>query len=255
MPSIDLNADLGEGFGVWRMGDDKAMLGVVSSASVACGFHAGDPDIMARCFERAKARGVAVGAHVAFPDLAGFGRRALPMSPHAIGRAVAYQFGAARAMARYVGHEITFVKAHGALANLAETDAEIAGAIAEPWPPSTPPSTMLAIAGSAQIEACRRAKLRVAHEVSPTGPTPREGRLASREKPGAVLERRRGHRRPRAENAGEGRNRHRGRALLPTPIDSICVHGDTPHAVDIAIALREALERAGWLVSAFAPAK
>ena len=126
MPTIDLNADLGEGFGVWRMGDDAAMLRVVTSANIACGFHAGDPDIMANCFEQAKALGVAVGAHVSFPDLAGFGRRALPMSIAEIERAVAYQLGAATAVARYVGHEITFVKAHGALANLAERDAEIA---------------------------------------------------------------------------------------------------------------------------------
>ncbi|MGA8171687.1 MAG: 5-oxoprolinase subunit PxpA [Methylocystis sp.] len=255
MPSIDLNADLGEGFGVWRMGDDEAMLGVVSSASVACGFHAGDPDIMARCFERAKARGVAVGAHVAFPDLAGFGRRALPMSPPAIGRAVAYQFGAARAMARYVGHEITFVKAHGALANLAETDAEIAGAIADAVAAIDPSTTMLAIAGSAQIEACRRAKLRVAPEVFADRAYTREGRLASREKPGAVLTDAAAIVARALKMLEEGGIATEDGALLPTPIDSICVHGDTPHAVDIAIALREALERAGWLVRAFAPAK
>ena len=188
MPTIDLNADLGEGFGVWRMGDDAAMLRVVTSANIACGFHAGDPDIMANCFEQAKALGVAVGAHVSFPDLAGFGRRALPMSAAEIERAVAYQLGAAIAVARYVGHEITFVKAHGALANLAERDAEIAGAIASAVAAVDPSLTMLAIARSAQVDACRCAKMRVAHEVFADRAYTAEGRLVSRSKPGAVIE-------------------------------------------------------------------
>jgi 5-oxoprolinase (ATP-hydrolysing) subunit A len=253
LPSIDLNADLGEGFGVWRMGDDAAMLRVVTSANIACGFHAGDPDIMARCLIEAKALGVAVGAHVSFPDLAGFGRRALPMSPAEIERAVAYQLGAAVAMAHYVGHKITFVKAHGALANLAERDAEIAGAIARAIAAVDPSLTMLAIARSAQVDACRCTKMRVAHEVFADRAYTAEGRLVSRSKPGAVI-----------EDVGAivarvlkmletGAIVTQDGALLETPIDSICVHGDTPHAIDIARELRAALERAGWRLRAFAP--
>ena len=253
MPTIDLNADLGEGFGVWRMGDDAAMLRVVTSANIACGFHAGDPDIMARCLDEAKALGVAVGAHVSFPDLAGFGRRALPMSPAEIERAVAYQLGAAVAMARYVGHKITFVKAHGALANLAERDAKIAGAIARAVAAVDPSLTMLAIARSEQVDACRCAKMRAAHEVFADRAYTAEGRLVSRSKPDAVI-----------EDVGEivarvlkmlesGVIVTQDGALLETPIDSICVHGDTPHAVDIARELRTALERAGWRLHAFAP--
>ena len=253
MPTIDLNADLGEGFGVWRMGDDAAMLRVVTSANIACGFHAGDPDIMARCFEQAKARVVAVGAHVSFPDLAGFGRRALPMSAGEIERAVAYQLGAAQAMARYVGHKITFVKAHGALANLAERDAEIAGAIARAAAAVDPSLTMLAIARSLQIEACRCAKMRVAHEVFADRAYTPEGRLVSRLKPGAVLEDAPVIVARVLKMLSEGAITTEGGGLLPTPIDSICVHGDTPQAIDIAKQLRAALEGAGWRLSAFAP--
>jgi UPF0271 protein len=253
LPTIDLNADLGEGFGVWRMGDDDAMLRVVTSANIACGFHAGDPDIMARCFEQAKARGVAVGAHVSFPDLAGFGRRALPMSVAEIERAVAYQLGAAIAVARYVGHKITFVKAHGALANLAERDAEIAGAIARAVAAVDPSLTMLAIARSAQVDACRCAKMRVAHEVFADRAYTAEGRLVSRSKPGAVIEDAPAIVARVLKMLEMGAIVTENGALLKTPIDSICVHGDTPHAVDIARELRAALERAGWRLRAFAP--
>jgi UPF0271 protein len=253
LPSIDLNADLGEGFGVWRMGDDAAMLRVVTSANIACGFHAGDPDIMASGLREAKALGVAVGAHVSFPDLPGFGRRALPMSPAEIERAVAYQLGAATAMARYVGHQITFVKAHGALANLAESDAEIAGAIARAVAAIDPSLAMLAIARSAQIDACRRAKLRVAHEVFADRAYTAEGRLVSRSKPGAVIEDAAAIVARMLKMLETSAIVTQDGALLETPIDSICVHGDTPRAVDIARELRAALEYAGWRLRAFAP--
>ncbi|MET0313102.1 MAG: 5-oxoprolinase subunit PxpA, partial [Hansschlegelia sp.] len=130
MPSVDLNADLGEGFGAYSMGDDPAMLALVTSANVACGFHAGDPDIMARTFALARERGVAIGAHPGFPDLAGFGRRRLPFSAAEIERLVAYQIGAAVGLAAYTGHRITYVKAHGALANFACEERSIADAVA-----------------------------------------------------------------------------------------------------------------------------
>lgn len=253
-PTIDLNADLGEGFGAWRMGDDDAMFGLVSSASIACGFHAGDPNIMARCFAAAKTRGVAVGAHVAFPDLAGFGRRALPLSPLEIERVVAYQLGAAQALARYVGHQVTFVKAHGALANLAERDVEIADAIARAVAGVDASLTLLAIARSEQVGAGLRAGLRVAAEIFADRAYTREGRLAPRSEAGAVIDdiptvvaRVTKMLEARALLTQDG-------ALAPTPIQSICVHGDTPQAVAMARALRTALEGAGWRLAAFAPA-
>src|ERR1700688_1219381 len=130
MTTIDINSDLAEGFGSYRCGDDDAMLAVITSANVACGFHAGDPEIMAQTFKVAKERGVAVGAHPGFPDLWGFGRRRIPFTTGEIERLVAYQVGAAMALAVYSGHRISYVKAHGALANIAEVDRDVADALA-----------------------------------------------------------------------------------------------------------------------------
>jgi UPF0271 protein len=141
MPTIDLNSDLAEGFGAYRCGDDDAMLRIVTSANVACGFHAGDPEIMARTFRVAKERGVAVGAHPGFPDLWGFGRRRVPFSTGEIERLVAYQVGAAQALAAYAGHRISYVKSHGALGNITEVEREVADAVAPaggPVPPTRP---------------------------------------------------------------------------------------------------------------------
>ncbi len=254
MAAVDLNADLGEGFGVWRMGDDAAMLDIVSSANVACGFHAGDPDIMARVFTQAKAKGVAIGAHVSFPDLAGFGRRPLPMTAAEIERAVAYQLGAALGMAAYVGARVTHVKAHGALANLAERDAGVADAIAQAVRAVDRALALLAIALSEQVRAAQRAGLAVAHEIFADRAYTEEGRLAPRAQPGAVI-----------HDAGAAVTRALamldagalitlGGKRLPTPIDSICVHGDTAGAVEMARALKAALAGAGWTIKPFAGA-
>lgn len=249
--SIDLNADIGEGFGPWRMGDDAALLGVVTSANVACGFHAGDPDIMARVFEQARDAGVAVGAHVAFPDLIGFGRRILPMSTAEITRAVTYQIGAAQALAALAGHRLSHVKAHGALANLAEHDAAVADAIAAATYATDPTLTLLAIAGSEQTRAGARAGLRVAHEIFADRAYADDGRLLSRQLPGAMI-----HdvdaviTRVRRMLAAQALITIEDK-FLPTPIDSICVHGDTPQAVALAQALRTALEADGVALRPF----
>jgi 5-oxoprolinase (ATP-hydrolysing) subunit A len=248
---IDLNADLGEGFGQWRMGDDAAMLGVVTSANVACGFHAGDPDIMAKTFALAREKGVAVGAHVAFPDIAGFGRRAIGMTPQEIERAVAYQIGAAQALARYAGHDIAYVKAHGALANIAERDASVADALARAVRAVDPSLALLAIALSEQTRAGERAGLRVAHEIFADRAYMDDGRLQPRSEAGAVI-----------TDAGQAIARIREMVTagalvtitgkrLETPIDSICVHGDTAHAVEMARRLRGALEAEGFRLRAF----
>lgn len=251
---IDLNADLGEGFGPWRMGDDAAMLGLVTSANVACGFHAGDPDIMAATFARAREQGVALGAHVGFPDLAGFGRRPMAMTPREIERAVAYQIGAAQAVAALAGARVTYVKAHGALANLAERDAAVADALARATRAVDPALVLLAIALSQQVLAGERAGLAVAHEIFADRAYVDDGRLQPRSEPGAVI-----------TDAGVAIARVRemlaaGALItvtgkrLPTPIDSVCVHGDTAHAVDMARALRAGLEAEGYALSAFAGA-
>ncbi len=249
---IDLNADLGEGFGPWRMGDDDAMLDLVTSANVACGFHAGDPDTMAKTFARAREKGVAVGAHVGFPDLAGFGRRAMAMSAQEIERAVAYQIGAAQALAVLAGHRISYVKAHGALANIAETDAGVADALARATRVVDPSLTLLAIAVSAQTRAGEEAGLRVAHEIFADRAYLDDGRLKPRAEADAVIAD------PETAVARVRRMFDEGALVtvsgkrLPTPIDSICVHGDTAHAVEMAGRLRAALEEDGFELRAFA---
>jgi UPF0271 protein len=252
LPTIDLNADLGEGFGAWRMGDDAALLRIVTSANVACGFHAGDPDTMTRCFMEARETGVAVGAHVSYSDLAGFGRRAIPMSPSEIERMVAYQLGAAQALAHYARHKITFVKAHGALANVAERDVEVADAIARAVSAVDPSLTMLTIALSEQTRAAELAGLRAAHEIFADRAYTADGRLAPRAQQGAVIEDIDAVVARVLKMLDAGGIVTQSGDLLPTPIDSICVHGDTPQAVEMAKGLRAALEDAGWRLRAFA---
>jgi 5-oxoprolinase (ATP-hydrolysing) subunit A len=251
--SIDLNADLGEGFGVWRMTDDDAMLKIVTSASIACGFHAGDPETMAHCFSAAKANGVAVGAHVGFPDLQGFGRREMRLRPDEVERIVAYQLGAAQALARYAGHNISFVKAHGALANLAEGDAHVADAIAAGVAKVDPALTLLAIARSEQVFAGARAGLRVVEEAFADRAYTEEGRLAPRARPGAVIEDIATVVSRVKRMLAEGALPTQGGALLPTQIRSVCVHGDTPQATAMARELRAALEASGFRLAPFAP--
>src|SRR5271157_4337091 len=153
MATIDLNSDLAEGYGSYRCGDDDAMLAIVTSANVACGFHAGDPEIMARTFRVAKERGVAVGAHPGFPDLWGFGRRRLPLTTGEIERIVAYQIGAAQALAAYAGHRVTYVKPHGALGNIADADCDIADAIARAVAAVDSSLHYLAVALGEQVKA------------------------------------------------------------------------------------------------------
>ncbi|QGM96647.1 LamB/YcsF family protein [Methylocystis parvus] len=248
---IDLNADLGEGFGPWRMGDDDAMLQVVTSANVACGFHAGDPDIMAKTFALARENGVAVGAHVGFPDLAGFGRRPMAMTKAEIENAVAYQIGAAQALAALSGHRIRYVKAHGALANIAERDAGVADALARATRAVDASLTLLAIALSEQVHAGEGAGLNVAHEIFADRAYVDDGGLQPRGEAGAVIT---------DGDAALARvnDMLAERALititgkrLKTPIDSICVHGDTAHAVEMARRLRAGLEAQGFSLRAF----
>ncbi|MEE7491645.1 5-oxoprolinase subunit PxpA [Methylobacterium oryzae] len=253
MTSVDLNSDLGEGYGAYACGDDAAILGIVTSANVACGLHAGDPEIMARTFALAKERGVAVGAHPGFPDLWGFGRRRMPYSPAEIERLVAYQIGAAQALAAYAGHRITYVKAHGALANVAAEERPVADAIARAVRAVDRDLALLAIALTAQVPAGEACGLEVHQEIfADRGYTP-TGLLIPRSQPGAMI-----------TDAGEAADRvlrmvEAGAILtadgqtLPTPIRSICVHGDSDHAVATARAVRTRLEGAGVTLAPFRP--
>lgn len=253
MASVDLNSDLGEGFGAYACGDDAAILDIVTSANVACGLHAGDPEIMARTFGLAKERGVAVGAHPGFPDLWGFGRRRMPFTPPEIERLVAYQVGAAQALAAYAGHRIGYVKAHGALANLAAEDRAVADAIARAVKAVDRSLALLAIALTAQVAAGEACGLEVHQEIFADRGYTEDGQLIARSKPGALIE--------DSQEAADrvlamvesGAILTAGGRKLPTPIRSVCVHGDSAHAVATARAVRARLAGAGVALAPFRP--
>jgi len=252
MTTVDINSDLGEAFGAWTCGDDRAMLALVTSANVACGFHAGDPDVMADTFACARDNGVAVGAHPGYPDLQGFGRRRIPMSEREIERAVAYQIGAAQAVAALAGHRITHVKAHGALANAAAAEAGIADAVARAIRAVDRDLVHLAIALSEQIGAGERAGLRVVAEIFADRGYADDGQLVRRGLPGAMVD-------DPEEAATRALRMVEDQAVvtvggrrLATPVGSICVHGDSPHAVASARLIRARLEAAGVTVAPFA---
>jgi UPF0271 protein len=251
MLTIDLNSDLGEGFGPYRCGDDDAMLSIVTSANVACGFHAGDPEVMTHTFRVAKARGVRVGAHPGFPDLWGFGRRRIPFSAGEIERLVAYQIGAAQALAAYAGHRITHVKAHGALGNMAEVEPDIADAIAHAVRSVAPSLILLAIARSQQIEAAERAGIAAIAEIFADRGYSEAGRLIPRGQKGALI-----------EDPDEAADRvfamiNDGAIIttdgkhLKTAIGSICVHSDSARAIQIAHKVRARLEAGGIAIAGF----
>lgn len=251
MRSIDLNADLGEGYGTYACGDDAAMLGLVTSANVACGMHAGDPEIMAATFALAKGNGVAVGAHPGFPDLWGFGRRRMPFTAAEIERLVAYQVGAAQALAAYSGHRITYVKTHGTLGNIAAAERDVADAVARAVRAVDRELALLATALSAQVPAGEAAGLAVHQEIFADRGYTEEGQLIARGQPGAMIE---------AADAAADRVLAMVEAgaiitaqgtRLPTPIRSVCVHGDSVHAVAMARAVRARIEGAGIRLAPF----
>ena len=253
MPTIDLNSDLAEGFGIWHLTEDEALMSVVTSANIACGLHAGDPEIMATAFRIAKAKGVAVGAHPGFPDLWGFGRRRMPFTAGEIERLVAYQVGAAQALATYSGHRITYVKTHGALGNVAEQEAEVAHAIARAVKAVDRSLAILAGPLGEQAPATHAAGLRAVAEIFADRGYTEQGRLVPRGQPGAMIHD------PEAAAGRVVAMVEAGAIItaagtrLPTDIASICVHGDGPHAVETAKHVRLRLEQAGITVAPFAP--
>ena len=249
--SVDLNADLGESFGPWPMGSDEALLEVISSANVACGVHAGDWDVMAQTMARAVRSGVGIGAHPGFPDLQGFGRREMQMPLHSAANLVRWQLGAAQAMARAAGGEVRHLKLHGALANMAARDEALATACFEGALSVAPDLILVVLAGTAQQAAAGRLGARVACEIFADRAYNPDATLVDRRLPGAVIHdpALAAHRVLRMVRAG---------AILPedgTPIpariDTICLHGDTPGAVEIARAVRAALTGAGVAVARF----
>jgi 5-oxoprolinase (ATP-hydrolysing) subunit A len=238
MAAIDLNSDLGESFGAWSLGDDEALLKLVTSANVACGFHAGDPSTMLRTCRLAAERGVTVGAHVSYPDLAGFGRRAMDVDPGDLYADTVYQIGALRAVAESVGARLGYLKPHGALYNRIVSDAAQAEAVASAAKETGLP--LLGLPGSAIASAASAAGVPFWREGFIDRAYRDDGTLVPRSEPGAVLS--------DPDDAA-------GRALELTAsgrVDSLCVHGDNAHALAMAEAVLAALEGAGIEVRPFA---
>jgi UPF0271 protein len=251
MASIDLNADVGESFGAWRMGADDALLPFVSSVNVACGFHAGDPSVIDRTVAAAVRAGVAVGAHPSYPDLRGFGRREMRLPAAEVEADVVYQVGALAAFARAHGAPLAHVKPHGALYNQAAEDGELARAIARGVARVSGELRLVGLAGSSALrEAAAAAGLRFAAEAFVDRAYDAEGQLVARSLPGAVVS-------DPAAAAGAAVRLARDRVAV-TPdgrevavaADTLCLHGDNPRALELARAVREALEGAGVSVRA-----
>ena len=246
MNNINLNADLGESFGPWRMGSDAELLQVIGSANIACGFHAGDPVVMRNTVRQALRCKVGLGAHPAFPDLQGFGRRAMQLSGAELEACVLYQIGALAAMAAAEGARLGHVKPHGALSNMACADAAMAATVAQAVKAFDRDLILLAPARSALEHAGRAAGLRVACEVFADRSYQADGQLMPRAQAGAVLHHAADCVQHVQRMLDAGGIVSADGAHLPTPIHSICVHGDGPAAVATAQAVAQALRDGGW---------
>ncbi|MET0833842.1 MAG: 5-oxoprolinase subunit PxpA [Actinomycetota bacterium] len=249
---MDLNSDLGEGYGRWALGDDAALLEVVTSANVACGFHAGDPATIDRTVRTAVERGVAVGAQVSYPDLVGFGRREIDVPPDELTADVLYQLGALEAFAKAAGSRVRYVKPHGALYNRIARDPVQAAAVVEAIRRYDPALPLLTLPGSVAMEAAGEAGIPSVGEGFADRAYTAEGRLVSRREPGAVLHDPEQVAARAVVMAIEHRVEAAGGEQVAVEVRSLCVHGDTPGAVDLARAVRTALEHAGVTLEAFA---
>jgi UPF0271 protein len=245
---IDLNCDMGESYGAWRMGQDEALLDLVTSANIACGYHAGDPATMQRTVQCAVAKGVALGAHPSLPDLQGFGRRTMAISPEEARGLVLYQMGALDAFARAAGSRLRHVKAHGALYNMAAKDRRLADAIASAVRDFDPALVLVGLSGSELIKAGLALGLTCASEVFADRGVEPDGSLTPRGQPGAMIE---------DEDLAvarvlrmvlEGKVAGRDGADVAIRADTVCIHGDQPKALTFARRLREALRQAGVAV-------
>ncbi|GAA1887678.1 LamB/YcsF family protein [Lapillicoccus jejuensis] len=249
---IDLNADLGESFGRWRLGDDDALLEVVTSANVACGFHAGDPATLVATCRAAARRGVAVGAQVGYRDLAGFGRRFVDVSPDDLFADVLYQLGALDGIARSCGTAVTYVKPHGALYNTVVHHEEQAAAVVAAVAAHPGRLPLLGLPGSVLLERAAGAGLRAVPEAFADRGYTAEGTLVPRSLPGALVEDPRQVADRVVRLVTEGVVRSVDGVDVPVGAASVCLHGDTPGAAASARAVRAALEAAGVTLRAFA---
>ncbi len=251
MPAVDLNADLGEGFGIWQLGDDENMLDIVTSANLACGFHAGNPVGLARICGAAAARGVRIGAQVGYFDLAGFGRRRIEVEPEELRADVIYQIGALQAMARAAGTALGYVKPHGALYNTIASDPEQARAVAEAVHAADPGLPVLGPAGSAFFAEAVRLGLRTVAEAFADRAYLPDGTLVPRRDPGAVLHEPEQVADRVASMVTAGQLTAVDGSVIGVEAESICVHGDSPGAVRIAAAVRRRLQAEGVALKAF----
>ncbi|WP_354685005.1 5-oxoprolinase subunit PxpA [Cupriavidus necator] len=249
---IDLNSDLGESFGAWNMGNDAAMLDIVSSANVACGFHAGDPAGILQTLKAARARGVAVGAHVSYPDLQGFGRRNMDVASADLVAGVIYQISALTGMAATVGATVRYVKPHGALYNTIATDERQARDVITAILKVDPELVLVALAGSPLVGWAQEAGLRVIAEAFADRAYTPQGTLVSRREKGAVLHDAAEVAQRMLRLVREGTVQAIDGSVARVEAQSICVHGDSDGALDMARAVREALERDGVNIRAFA---
>jgi UPF0271 protein len=242
---INLNADMAEGYGAYDIGNDDGMLSVVQSANVACGFHAGDPNVMARVLRDAAEKGVSIGAHPGFNDLWGFGRRQIQMPLHEIENIMAYQIGALQGMASAAGTSVTHVKPHGALNNMASVDADLADAIARSVRAVDPSLILVAIAGTELDRAGHALGLPVASEVYADRTYADDGNLSSRKLPNAMINDPAHSVAQVMQMVKDGVVTTLGGKQMPVNAHTICVHGDEPTGVDVARAVTAALAEAG----------
>ena len=250
---VDLNSDLGEGFGIWKLGDDEALLDIVTSATVACGFHAGDPNILRRVCDAAVSRGVSIGAQVSYRDLAGFGRRSIDVDAATLTNDVIYQIGALDGFARVAGSRVRYVKPHGALYNRTVHDEQQAAAVVAALVAFDPTLPLLGLPGSELLRHAEQAGLRTVTEAFADRGYTAQATLVPRSQPNALLH-------DPAEVAQRmvhmlitGRLQSVDGTEVAVSARSICVHGDSPGAVAMAVAVRKAMAEAGVEIRPFAP--
>jgi len=247
---VDLNADVGESFGVYKTGSDELLLRTVTSANVACGFHAGDPSVMRQTVRMAAQTGVSIGAHPGFPDLGGFGRREMNIEPREIVDLVLYQIGALSAVAKAEGASVRHVKPHGALYNMSVRRADIAEAIAHAVASFDDALVLIGLAGSELLSAAERLGLRVAAEGFADRSYEHDGSLTPRHLAGAVVSEPETAVEQAVRMVRDGKVAARDGSTFSLKVDTICVHGDTRGAADLAAAVRTGLEQAGVTIAA-----
>ncbi len=242
---VDLNADMGESFGDWVMGNDAALLDIVTSANIACGFHAGDPDVMAQTMRLAQDKGVGLGAHPGFADLQGFGRRRMSLPDDSLRGLITYQIGAAQAMARSVGGTLSHVKLHGALSNMASEDIAIARVCVQAVKDAAPDIPIMVLSGTALQQAAEELACLWAGEIFADRAYNDDSTLVSRGQPCAIIHDPKVAAKRILNMVQSGAIIAESGKKIPARIDTICVHGDTPTAIEIATQVRQTLEGAG----------